>query len=289
MIIAIASGKGGTGKTLVSTNLFQVSLDDRVDVVLVDCDAEEPNDAVFLPGEPKGMQTVTQQMPVIDKAVCTYCGRCHDWCSYNAIFFLREPRRIDVLEDLCHDCGACLAACKVGAITEKTVPIGTLSTRYINKRPALIEGRTLVGTASPVKIIKQAISEAGKHDLVILDAPPGISCPFIATVEPADYVVLVTEPTPFGLNDLALSIETLEQMGKPYGVVVNRAGLGDEALYRWLVDKGVLQLADIPFDRAIASVYAEGKLVVKVLPAYKPVFQTLLDRIRAQAHPSTIA
>lgn len=202
--------------------------------------------------------------------------------------FLKEPRRIDVLEDLCHDCGACLAACKFGAITEKTVPIGTLSTRHIHKRPALIEGRTLVGTASPVKIIKQAISEAGKHDLVILDAPPGISCPFIATVEPADYVVLVTEPTPFGLNDLALSIETLEQMGKPYGVVVNRAGLGDEALYRWMADKGVPHLADIPFDRAIASVYAEGKLVVKVLPAYKSVFQTLLDRIRAQAHPSAI-
>lgn len=288
MIIAIASGKGGTGKTFVATNLFQTSMDSYVDVVLVDCDAEEPNDAVFLPGEPAGLQTVTQQMPVMDNAVCTYCGRCHDWCSYNAIFFVKEVHRIEVLEDLCHDCGACLAACKFGAITEKTVPIGTLSTRSINKRYTLIEGRTLVGTASPVKIIKQAIRDAGEHDLVLLDAPPGISCPFIATVESADYVVLVTEPTPFGLNDLKLSVETLEELGKPYGVVVNRAGIGDDALSRWMADKGVCHLADIPFDKSIASVYAEGKLAVKALSAYKIVFQTLLDRIRVQAHTSVI-
>lgn len=283
MNIAIASGKGGTGKTFVSTNLFQIAMDGHADVVLVDCDAEEPNDTVFFKGEPADRVTVTQQMPVINKEACTYCGRCHAWCTYNALFFLKDQRRIEVLEDLCHDCGACLAACRDGAITEKTVPIGTLATRTVNKQFQLIESRTLVGTASPVKIIKQAINRAGKHDLVLLDAPPGISCPFIATVEQADYVVLVTEPTPFGLNDLALSAETLDEMGIPYGVVVNRAGLGDDALYRWMADNVVTHLVDIPFDRAVASVYAEGKLVVKALPAYKPLFQTLLDSIRRQA------
>jgi MinD superfamily P-loop ATPase len=279
MKIAIASGKGGTGKTFVSTNLFWAAQKAGVNVTLVDCDAEEPNDAEFITGYVLNNQKVVQHIPVINKDKCTFCGKCFDYCNYNAIIFLPDSNFIQVIEPLCHDCGACSVACEYGAITETEKPIGTIRKFYVSIPAEMYEAQTEVGVYSPVKVIKKAIRQSDSTTLTILDAPPGISCPFIATVEQADYVVLVTEPTPFGLNDLKLSAETLIEIGKPFGVIVNRAGLGNNDVYKWLAEKNISLLMEIPFEKEIARIYSEGYLLVEKNPDYQKKFLNLLRNV----------
>lgn len=282
MRIAIASGKGGTGKTFVSTNLFWVASQRGIDCVLADCDAEEPNVAEFIAGKEKRVDEVFQQVPEIDPEQCTFCGKCYDYCSYNAILYLPERGMIQVLPDLCHDCGACSYACQAGAITEHPRLLGKVKHTVCDAGQQLIEARAEVGVYSPVPVIIRAIHETGDRELVLLDSPPGISCPFIATVDRADYVVLVSEPTPFGLHDLQLSVATVRQLGKPFGVVVNRAGLGDDAIYRWLEQESIPLLLEIPFDREIARIYAEGGLPSAVNDTYREMFSRLLTIIVQQ-------
>ena len=282
MRIAIASGKGGTGKTFVSTNLFWVASQRGIDCVLADCDAEEPNVAEFIAGKEKRVDEVFQQVPEIDPEQCTFCGKCYDYCSYNAILYLPERGIIQVLTDLCHDCGACSYACQAGAITEHPRLLGKVKHAIYDAGQQLIEARAEVGVYSPVPVIIRAIHETGDRELVLLDSPPGISCPFIATVDRADYVVLVSEPTPFGLHDLQLSAATVRQLGKPFGVVVNRAGLGDDAIYRWLEQESIPLLLEIPFDREIARIYAEGGLPSAVNDTYREMFSRLLTIIVQQ-------
>ncbi len=273
--IAIASGKGGTGKTLVSTNLFYALQQQDYRVTLVDCDAEEPNVLVFLSGNLEKAYEVTQKVPVIDESLCTFCGKCYDYCSYNAIFILPEMKVIRVIEDLCHGCGACSVACEYGAITEKDVSLGKVSRYSITSQTAVIEARMRVGVYSPVSIVKSAIKEAGNNHIVIMDSPPGTSCPFIQTVAGTDFVILVTEPTPFGLSDLKQSVETLQTMNKPLGVIVNRAGLGDRTVYDYLKQENISLLMEIPFDKTIASYYSKGEMVAK----NKPEWQTQLTNM----------
>jgi MinD superfamily P-loop ATPase len=282
--IAIASGKGGTGKTLVSTNLFWTVQKAGIPVTLVDCDAEEPNVAEFITGGSVSSCAVNQNIPVIDPERCVFCGKCFEYCNYNAIVYLPAKKFIQVVEDLCHDCGACSVACKFGAITEKVKQIGIVKSFYLNSHAEIIEACADVGVYSPVPVIKKAIKDLNERYLAIFDAPPGISCPFIATVEHADFVVLVTEPTPFGLNDLKLSVETLQQLKKPYGVIVNRAGLGNREVYNWLEDNNIPLLMEIPFDREIARIYSEGLLVVKEQTNYQLQFWELLRNIEKLAN-----
>ena len=277
--IAIASGKGGTGKTLVSTNLFWTVQKAGIPVTLVDCDAEEPNVAEFITGGSISSYAVTQNIPVIDPELCVFCGKCFTYCNYNAIVYLPTNHFIQVVEDLCHDCGACSVACQFGAITEKEKQLGTVKSMYLNSHAEIIEACADVGVYSPVPVIKRAIKEVSDKYLAIFDSPPGISCPFIATVENADFVVLVTEPTPFGLNDLKLSVETLQQLKKPFGVVVNRAGLGNREVYDWLDQNKIPLLLEIPFDREIARIYSEGLLLAEEKPAYQLQFRELLKMI----------
>ncbi|HNW52273.1 MAG TPA: ATP-binding protein [Prolixibacteraceae bacterium] len=277
--IAIASGKGGTGKTFISTNLFWAAQNSGITTTLVDCDAEEPNDCQFIPGYILNNKVVTQKTPVIDSVKCTFCGKCFDYCNYNAIIFLPQSNYIQVVEDLCHDCGACMVACDFKAISEKEKPIGTVKQMYVTICAELIVAETIPGVHSPVPVIKKAIQHANHNHLVILDSPPGISCPFIASVEKADYVVLVTEPTPFGLNDLKLSAETLQKIGKPFGVVVNRAGLGSNSVFNWLNENHIPLLMEIPFDKEIARIYSDGKLLVETEPRYYEKFLRLLRTI----------
>ncbi|NLA16071.1 MAG: P-loop NTPase [Bacteroidales bacterium] len=281
MKIAIASGKGGTGKTFVATNLFYVAVKNGRNVTLADCDAEEPNVEGFLQGKPIRKKTVSQNLAVIDPEKCVYCGKCRDWCIYNAIICLEEQQKIYLLEDLCHDCGACLVACKFDAISETERRLGTVTTSVIEEDSVLTEARADVGIYSSVPVIKAALTASGTPSLLLMDAPPGISCPFITTVAPADFVVLVTEPTPFGLNDLKLSVETLEQLGKPYGVVVNRDGLGDHKVYDWLEEKNIPLLMKIPFDREIARIYSQSLLVAAEDDSYAKQFLLLLQKIEA--------
>jgi len=282
MKIAIASGKGGTGKTFVSVNLFEVARIQGRQVSLIDCDAEEPNVAEFLGGEETSCNKVYQHVPVIDPEKCTFCGRCFEYCNYHAILFLPASRFIQVIPDLCHDCGACVVACRDGAITEQKKLLGRVKTFQAAEKAQLVESCSEVGTYSPVKTIKQAVREGDGQSLCLMDSPPGISCPFIATVGQADYVVLVTEPTPFGFNDLKLSVETANQLGKPFGVVINRAGLGSDTVHRWLEENRIPLLLEIPFDREIARIYSEGKILVRENLHYREVFNHLLQTIEKQ-------
>lgn len=277
--IAIASGKGGTGKTLVSTNLFYVLQKWQQQVTLVDCDAEEPNDMVFFTLDLLKTVDVNQKVPVIDDSKCTFCGKCHEYCNYNAIFILPPLKVIKVIEDLCHDCGACSVACNFDAITEKDVSLGKVNCFGIDEKTSIIEAKMKVGVFSPVTVIKEAIKVAGSNEIILLDSPPGTSCPFIQTVAAADYVILVTEPTPFGVSDLKQSVETLKTMNRTCGVIINRAGLGDKAIYEYLIHEDIPVLMEIPFDRDIASYYSKGDLFVKYKKEWEQEFISMFNII----------
>lgn len=277
--IAIASGKGGTGKTFISTNLFNVLQKRNYNVFLVDCDAEEPNDHVFVKGELQESHEVTQKVPVINEKACTYCGKCQEYCNYNAIFFLKDAHVVKVLDELCHGCGACSVACEYGAISEKNDVLGFVSRYHISEKSALIESRMKVGVYSAVSVIKKAIKEAANADIVLLDSPPGTSCPFIQTVVNADYVVLVTEPTPFGLSNLMQSVETLKSIGKSCGVIINRAGMGNDDVYEYLRLENIPLLMSIPFDREIAMCYSKGDLLTNKNPQWEIKFNQLYNTI----------
>ena len=280
MKIAIASGKGGTGKTFIATNIFYTLLQNNYKAMLVDCDAEAPNSIAFFEAKLIMESEVTQQVPAINADICTFCGKCHEYCNYNAIFILPPMKIIKVIEDLCHGCGACSVACKFGAISEKPVSLGQVALYSTKGLPVLIEARMNIGVMSPVPVIKAAIRQVdNKADIIIMDAPPGTSCPFIQTVASADYVLLVTEPTPFGLSDLKQSVETLKTINKPCGVIINRAGLGDNIVYNWLKENNITLLMEIPFDREIARIYSEGHLLVEDNINYKTQFLDLLKTI----------
>jgi MinD superfamily P-loop ATPase len=279
MRIAIASGKGGTGKTLVATNIFYILSERGEKVTLVDCDAEEPNSKAFFNTKEISESQVIQKVPVIDSDICTFCGKCVDYCSYNAIFLLHDRRIVRVMEDLCHGCGACLVACKMGAISEKEVSLGTVSKYSVNSESTIIEGKMRVGAYTPVPVIKASIKKSNNSEIVILDSPPGTSCPFIHTVSSADYILLVTEPTPFGLNDLKLSVEIVRDMRKPFSVIINRAGLGDRGVYNWLESEKIPVSMELPFNRDLAAIYSRGEIVSAVRPDVRNKFEMLTDSV----------
>ncbi len=277
--IAVASGKGGTGKTLVSTNLFYTLKAKNIRVTLLDCDAEAPNDMVFYNGSLENSFDVTKKVPVIDDTKCTFCAKCRDYCNYNAIFLIPPSKVIQVIEDLCHGCGACSFACEFGAISEKSVALGKVNRYSITNLTSIIEARLKIGILSPVPVIKAAIKEAGNNSVCILDSPPGTSCPYIQTVAKADYVILVTEPTPFGLSDLIQYVETLKTMNKKYGVIINRAGIGNNEVYEYLNTENISVLMEIPFDRNIATYYSKGEIVVKHMPELQARFISVFNSI----------
>jgi MinD superfamily P-loop ATPase len=279
MKIAVASGKGGTGKTFVATNLFNILSGRGEKVTLVDCDAEAPDDLLFFEAENTNEFEVTHQVPVINKDACTWCGRCSSWCNYNAIFYVPTVKVIEVIENLCHGCGACSFACNSGAITEKPVVLGTVNSYTTSSGSHIIESRMRVNEMSPVRVIKAAVKEAGTEGTVILDAPPGTSCPFVQTVDTADYVVLVTEPTPFGLSDLRQSVETLKTMNKKCGVIINRADIGDNGVKEYLEEEKITMLAGINYDPVIARSYSEGRLITAEDDNIAGLFSGLADKI----------
>ena len=281
--IAIASGKGGTGKTFVATNIFYTLLQNNYKAMLVDCDAEAPNDTAFFDAELTESNEVTQQVPVINIDTCTFCGKCHEYCNYNAIFILPPMKVIRVIEDLCHGCGACSVACKFGAISEKPVSLGQVALYSINGLPSLIEARMNIGVMSPVTVIKAAIKQIDNNaDFIIMDAPPGTSCPFIQTVASADYVILVTEPTPFGLSDLKQSVETLKKIDKSYGVIINRTGLGNSSVQDYLFKENIPLLLEIPFKKEIAGLYSRGKIVSESDSSFAVQLLTVAENISKQ-------
>lgn len=282
MIICVASGKGGTGKTFVSTNLFTAMRRRGLDTVLTDCDAEVPNSGIFINRDIIGEEKVKVFCPEISFDKCTYCGKCADMCSFHAITCIPEMDYINVLPDICHGCRLCEYVCKEGAVTPMWKNIGKVTSYGTAGRVEMVEARVNVKQLSPVPIIRRAIAtakEAGS-DFVLLDAPPGCSCPFVNTAMPADFVLLVTEPTPFGLSDLKHTVEVLESFDKKCGVIINRSDLGNDDMREFLSEKGIEVLAEIPYSSKIAECYASGRMVVEEYPEYEELFNTLIDKLR---------
>lgn len=278
--IAIASGKGGTGKTFVSVNLFYALQESGLSIHLVDCDAEAPNDKMYFAADLDSKKEIFQPVPLIDLSLCTWCGRCYEYCHYNAIVFLPDLKKLSVLYDFCHGCGACTLACQDGAITERDDLLGEINTFTIAPGSLLYESRIKVGVHSSVPILKAVIHEAGGADILLMDAPPGTSCPFIHTVARADYVVLVAEPTPFGMSDLKQSLDILVDLDVPCGVVINKAGLGNREVYDYLEAKQIPLLMEIPFDQELAALYSSGKIPAREDPVWKERFLELYDKIK---------
>lgn len=282
MKIAIASGKGGTGKTTVATNLAWLASQDGRAVAYLDCDVEEPNGHIFLRPEIDAERAIEKLVPEIDPARCTHCGRCAQACRYGAIASL--PKQTMVFAELCHSCGGCLLACPADAIQEKPRPIGRLR---LGRSGAVrfVEGVLNVGEAMSPPAISAVKSAAPPADLTILDAPPGNSCPVIATVRNCDRVLLVTEPTPFGLYDLTLAVEMVRAMGVPFGVVINRADAGDDRVRHYCDRQRIAVLAEIPDSRAVAESYSRGQLVCQTVPALRNRLAALLARLNGEEHP----
>ena len=278
MIIAIASGKGGTGKTTVATSLA-LSIADKAPLFL-DCDVEEPNAALFLRPKLDHRQEVGVPIPHIDPDKCTYCGRCAQVCVWHVIAVV--GRKVLVFPELCHGCGSCTLNCPEGAISEVLDVRGSLESGQAG--PILFGQGTLdVGQAMAVPVIRQLKHKhlpTASSVVAILDSPPGTSCPVVETMRGADFVLLVTEPTPFGLHDLRLAVQVArDELDLPVGVVVNRDGVGDAGVDDYCAAEGLPILLRIPQDRRIAWAISEGKALVEALPGYRPRFTRLYERI----------
>jgi len=272
MILAIASGKGGTGKTTVAVNMARV-LDDAV--LLLDCDVEEPNAHLFLKGCVEAEETVSIPVPQVDESLCDGCGKCGSFCAYHAIVsFGTIPL---VFPEMCHGCGGCTLVCPPKAIRETDRRIGVVETIRA-ENITLIQGRLDIGVAMAPPLIRAVKAHLKGHLPAILAAPPGTSCPVIATLRDVDFVVLVTEPTPFGLHDLKLAVETVRELGTHFGVVINRVGVGDDRVLTYCIAEAIPILAEIPDDRRIAEAYSRGELIVDALPEYRGLFLYLIGK-----------
>ena len=276
MIISIASGKGGTGKTTVATNLC-VSL--GADLMLLDCDVEEPNAHLFLNPVISDEQKVNAPVPKVDDALCTYCRKCMEICRYSAIAV--AGKTVVTFPELCHSCGGCAVVCPEKAITEVERFIGTVETGDLSTGASFGRGLLDIGQVMAPPVIRQVRQLEGKKELTIIDAPPGTSCPVIAAMKGTDFVLLVTEPTPFGLHDLTLAVEAVKLLGIPYGLVINRAGLGNDDVKTYAKKENLPILLEIPFDKRIAMAYSKGELLIEALPAYKEMFKTLYESIKS--------
>ncbi len=273
MIIAVASGKGGTGKTTIATNLAK-SIGDRAQ--LIDCDVEEPNSHLFLTPHIEKSEEVYIPRPRVDLDKCTYCGECAKICRFSAIVVVKE--HVLVFPELCHGCGGCSKVCPEQAISEIPKSIGILE-RGVSGSLGFIHGRLEIGEAMSPPLIKAGRALANENGVVIIDSPPGTSCPVIASVKGSDFCILVTEPTPFGLNDLELAVEVVLELGIPSGVVINRSDIGDLAVKEFCEQRGIPILMEIPEDRQIAEAYSRGKMIIDVIPAYREKFSQLLATI----------
>jgi len=280
VILSIASGKGGTGKTLVATSLAQ-SLGRAV---LADCDVEEPNSYLFFPElVERERRTVYATVPVVDQEKCTRCGICSDFCAYHALAVL--PQEVLIFPELCHGCRGCIIACPEKAITAGSRPIGTVK-RAKAGDVDLIWGELNLGEpmATPlIKEVKEEIEERARDETILIDCPPGTACPVIEAVRDSDFCLLVTEPTPFGLHDLDLAVSVLDRLDIPCGVVVNKSGSGDDAVYGYCKEKGLPIMLEVPMSRKIAEIYSKGQIFTREMPEWQDRFRRLLEDIRKAA------
>lgn len=279
--IAVASGKGGTGKTTVAVSLA-VTAARQVRAALLDCDVEAPNDHLYFQIDFEEQQPVELQVPVVDFDRCIGCGKCAEVCRYNAIAVLLE--KPVVFPELCHSCGSCTLVCPEKAISEQPRRIGQLDRGSIGPGFVLGQGLLDIGQAQAVPIISQLKSwMTTEGEVQILDSPPGASCPVVETIRDADFVVLVTEPTPFGLHDLRQAVEICQELGKNHGVIINRDGIGDQFVEEYCQEMDVPILLRIPLDEDIGRGIALGKQLMDIKPEYEDLFSDLLQNILQDA------
>jgi MinD superfamily P-loop ATPase len=274
VLVSVASGKGGTGKTTVAVNM---ALSIEGSVQLLDCDVEEPNDYIFLNPLIDEVRPVCVPVPKIDEKLCDYCGKCAKFCAFNAIAIV--GRRAMVFQEICHSCGGCLLVCPRKAITEQDKIVGEVragKARHIE----FVYGMLNVGEPMPGPVIREVKKEIKRNRNVIIDSPPGTSCPVVESVYGSDYCLLVTEPTPFGLHDLKLMVQTLKELGLRFGVVINRAGFGDKKVYEYCRIEHIPILLEIPFERRIAELYSRGVPFVCEMPEWKESFRSLFASVK---------
>lgn len=279
MIISVASGKGGTGKTTVAVSLA-LSLEARRSMQFLDCDVEEPNAHLFIKPSIDQTLPVFISVPEVDEAKCTFCGKCAEVCAYHAIAVIKNT--VLVFSELCHGCGGCSLFCPEKAIKEVGKKIGVLESGAAGNLQ-FVHGKLDIGQPMSPPLIRAVKKSINTKRTVIIDVPPGTSCPVIEATKGSDFCLLVTEPTPFGLHDLRLTVETVRQLRIPLGVIINRAGLGDRDVEAYCQKERIPILMTIPFDRKIAEAYSEGIPVVEAIPAYRQKFSEIFERIERTA------
>ncbi len=283
MKIAIASGKGGTGKTTLSTNLAMF-MAETGPVVLTDLDVEEPNSGLFLNGEVHHAELKYKMIPRWEEENCTLCGNCQEVCNFNAV--LKMAGAIMVFPELCHGCYACSELCPTSSLPMQPKQMGELKHFKVGQLD-FIESRLMISEEQAVPLIKQTLDYVDENfppqTIKIFDSPPGTSCPVIEATKDADLVILVTEPTPFGLHDLKLAVETVRQLGKACVVVLNRDGIGDDKVPLYCQEEGIELIARIPNSRLIAETYAAGKLLYREIPAVATAIRSVAQYIHSQA------
>jgi len=299
MKIAVASGKGGTGKSTVSTNLAYLLSKAYKDVCLIDCDVEEPNCHIFLKPNFNKSNPVYVPVPQVDTEKCIQCGmslipkdgqssiigdtlplrsgKCAEVCQYNALAFVKG--KVIVFPELCHGCGSCGLICPSDAISETGREVGVVESG-LGQGFDFVHGKSRIGEAMSPPLIKAAKQAGQNHNIQILDCPPGTSCPVIMAVKGVDYVFMVTEPTPFGLYDLKLAVDVMRKLGLPFGIVINRSGENDNLIEDYAKAENIEILTKIPDNRKIAECYSRGELVLKALPEYKSAFEPLVNIVR---------
>lgn len=282
--ICIASGKGGTGKTTIAVNLyhfFSAYITDKVQ--LVDCDVEEPNDSLFFHEKKlSSTEEITREISSIDIEKCNFCKKCLDYCEFNAISIINRSQQAEINNNLCHFCKACSYVCPNGAIKTVTEKIGVLNQFSEPNANGLLEGKLKIGSAMQTELIKKIKDFVDPtNKIIIYDSPPGTSCPVVATIVDVDYVILVTEPTPFGLHDLKLAIDVVNELHKSFGVIINKAYLNFAEMNQYLESKNIDVLAKIPYLKDYAYSYAEGKILQDksqdILLYYYPIIERVKE------------
>jgi len=277
MRIAVASGKGGTGKSTVSTNLAYILSEKFDDVCLIDCDVEEPNCHIFLNPNIKISEKSFLSIPEIDKEICIGCGKCTEICQFNSLALVKN--KVIAFPELCHSCGGCWLVCPANAISQGQREIGIVEVGKSEKLN-FIRGKSRIGEAMSPPLIKATKKFGLIHNIQILDCPPGTSCPVITAVDGVDFVIMVTEPTPFGLYDLKLAVDVMREFNKEFGIVINRSCENDFLIEDYATSENIEILTKINDDRRIAKCYSKGELVINVLPEYKEAFEPLIDIVR---------
>jgi MinD superfamily P-loop ATPase len=281
MIISVASGKGGTGKTTVATNLALFLANEKSQSIqFLDCDVEEPNAYIFLKPEIERRQPVSLLVPDVDRKKCTFCGECAKVCAYNAIVVLKKE--VLTFPELCHGCGGCSLLCPEHAISEKERQIGILEEGRVGSIK-FVQGRLNIGEPMATPLIRAVKKIINPDGITLIDVPPGTSCPVIESIKGSDFCLLVTEPTPFGLHDLKLAVELLKKLEIKHGVLINRAGIGNGTVKDYCEKEGVRVMAQIPFDRGIAVLYSYGIPMWINGEHYRKTFRDLWDFISQKA------